>query len=51
MEWDDLMTKLGTVDLTATDDKVVWKLEHSGKFSLPEACTGSSLMQGLQICR
>ena len=33
MEWRELMAKLEAVILTKVDDKVCWKLEHSGKFT------------------
>lgn len=32
-EWRELMAKLGRINLTALEDKVIWKLEKSGKFS------------------
>jgi len=32
-EWRELMAKLEAVILTEMDDKVCWKLEHSGKFT------------------
>jgi len=33
VEWEELMSKLEVVSLSEVDDSVIWKLEHSGKYS------------------